>query len=78
MDKPQTDGYNLMPVVVEGDALGDLMEEDQIEMDGTISQHRLVDFLGQDGVNLGQTIVLIQVPRDSRDILDENKEENAC
>jgi len=60
------EGYNLMPVVsiVEGDEMGGILGGDQMEMDTEMGQQRLVDLLGHDGVSLGQTIVLIQVPRD--------------
>ena len=49
----ESEGYSLMPVsIVEGGMLGDTELHEQ---------QRLVDLLGQDGVSLGQTIVLIQV-----------------
>ena len=55
----ETEGYSLMPVsIVEGGMLGDTELHEQ---------QRLVDLLGQDGVNLGQTIVLIQVPTEQGD-----------
>jgi len=55
----ETEGYSLMPVsIVEGGMLGDTDLHEQ---------QRLVDLLGQDGVNLGQTIVLIQVPTEQGD-----------
>ena len=53
MDAAESEGYSLMPVsIVEGGMLGDTELHEQ---------QRLVDLLGQDGVSLGQTIVLIQV-----------------
>lgn len=59
------EGYSLMPVVsiIEGGGMGGILG-DQMEMEGGMEQQRLVDLLGQDGVSLGQTIVLIQVPHD--------------
>ena len=55
MDAAESEGYSLMPVsIVEGGMLGDTELHEQ---------QRLVDLLGQDGVSLGQTIVLIQVTK---------------
>ena len=39
-----------------------ILASDQIDVENVIGHQRLVDILGQDGVNLGQTIVLIQMP----------------
>ena len=39
-----------------------ILASDQIDVENVIGHQRLVDILGQDGVNLGQTIVRIQMP----------------
>ena len=69
------EGYNLMPVVsiIEGDGMGGILGGDQMEMEGGMGQQRLVDLLGHDGVSLGQTIVLIQVPRDQNEVMGEEE-----
>ena len=69
------EGYNLMPVVsiIEGDGMGGILGGDQMEMEGGMGQQRLVDLLGHDGVSLGQTIVLIQVPRDQNEGMGEEE-----
>ena len=51
-----------MPVVIEGEGMNGILASDQIDVENVIGHQRLVDILGQDGVNLGQTIVLIQMP----------------
>jgi len=71
------EGYNLMPVVsiIEGDEMGGILGGDQMEMiDNGMGQQRLVDLLGHD--SLGQTIVLIQVPRDQNTDTGQSQEEN--
>ena len=51
--------YSLMPVsIVEA---GGMLGEAGLGIEAGAEQQRLVDLLGQDGVSLGQTIVLIQV-----------------
>ena len=51
-----------MPVVSEGEGMNGILASDQIDVENVTGHQRLVDILGQDGVNLGQTIVLIQMP----------------
>ena len=57
------DGYGQLcqlPVSIVED--GQLLSDAGMETAGAAEQQRIVDLLGQDGVSLGQTIVLIQVP----------------
>ena len=51
----EADNYSLMPVSIVDQSMLDT------GLVGDTDQQRLVDLLGQDGVSLGQTIVLIQV-----------------
>ena len=53
------DNYNIMPVSIVDNGM---LSDTSLGIDGATDQQRLVDLLGQDGVSLGQTIVLIQVP----------------
>jgi hypothetical protein len=64
----QVDPSASYSLVLEGGGLVDLGESDG-GLGGSVGQevggqHRLVDFIGQDGVSIGQTIVLIQVPEE--------------
>ena len=54
------DGYSLMPVSIVEDGM-------LTDAGAAADQQRIVDLLSQDGVGLGQTIVLIQVPSEHGD-----------
>jgi len=58
------ENYNMMPVslVDTGSGISNMLSETGLGIESAADQQRLVELLGQDGVSLGQTIVLIQVP----------------
>lgn len=60
IENMEDDGYSLMPVSIVEDGM-------LSEAGAAADQQRIVDLLSQDGVGLGQTIVLIQVPSEHGD-----------